>query len=171
MDKLKNILKKDKKTSNLIFILLLLVIVLIFFNYIFSSDDKKRTVETLSKDVVGEESIDTKLSNIISKISGVNSASVLVCYTSTDKKIPIYDTKENVDILTDSGKTSTKKTTEKNVAYEGTTALIESKEIPEATGVIIVVNGNITENTKEEIKNAVSFVTNVPIHKIQIFVN
>ena len=171
MDKLKKMLNIDKKTSNLVFVLILLVIVLIFFNYIFSSEDKKETVETSSKSVVEENSIDTRLSNIISKINGVNSASVLISYTYKNKKIPIYDTKENVDVVTENEKTSTKKTTEKKVAYEGNSALIESKEVPEATGAIVVVSGDITELTKDEIKNAVSFATNVPIHKIQIFVN
>ena len=89
MDKLKNLLNKDKKTSNLIFALLLLVIVLIFFNYIFSSDEKKEVVETISTNDLVDNSIDTKLSNIISKISGVETASVFVSYSSTDKKIPI----------------------------------------------------------------------------------
>ena len=172
MNKLKEMLLKDKKTSNLVLILFLLVIVLIFMNYIFNSDDKEeKSVQTISTDVKSSESIDTRLSNIIAKIDQVESASVLVSYSSTEKIIPVYDTKENVDSTTEQNKTSTKKTVEKTVAYEGNSALLESREQAIATGAVIVVTGNITENTKEQIRNAVSFTTGAPIHRIQIFVN
>lgn len=177
MEKLKELLNKDKKTSNLILIALLLVIVLIFMNYIFSSeDDLNKASETLSENLtVSGEDVETKLANIISKIDGVESASVMVSFSSTEKIIPVYDTKENIDTTTEEDKTSSKKTVEKTVAYEGEgsskSALLESKETAEATGAIVVVNGTVTESVRLEIKEAVSMVTNAPLHKVQIFIN
>lgn len=172
MEKIKEILLKDRKTSNLVLILVLLVIVLVFFNYIFN-DDKTNVneIQTVSTNVTETDNIETRLSNIISKIEGVNSASVLITYSSSDKTVPVYDTKENIDTTTEQSKTSTKKTIEKKVAYEGSQALVENKETATSSGAIIVVTGSITDNTKEEIRKAVSYATGAPIHKIQIFVN
>lgn len=177
MDKLKELLNKDKKTSNLILTLVLLVIVLIFMNYIFNSEEtEKANTSVLSENVTNAtESTETRLANIIAKIDGVETASVMISYSSTEKVIPVYDTKENVDTTTEDDRTSSKKTVEKTVAYEGEgsskSALLESKETAEATGAIVVVNGTISEDVKLEIKEAVSMVTNVPLHKVQIFVN
>ena len=177
MEKLKEILNKDKKTSNLVLILALLVIVLICFNNIFNSEQSKNKTEpALSENVVSvSDNTETKLANIISKISGVESASVMISYSSTEKIIPVYDTKENIDTTTEDDRTSSKKTVEKTVAYEGDgsdkNALLESKQTAEATGAIVVVTGNVHENIKLEIKEAVAMVANVPLHKVQIFVN
>ena len=174
MEKLKEILNKDKKTSNLILIVILLVIVLISINYIFNNEDDTNvaTASALSENVIDEKNLlETKLSNIISKINGVSAAHVMISYSSTEKVIPVYDTKESVDTTTENSKTSSKKTIEKSVAYEGNEALLESKQTAEATGAIIVVSGTITDETKLEIKEAVSMVTNVALHKVQIFVD
>lgn len=177
MDKLKELLNKDKKTSNLILIVILLVIVLVFANNIFNSEENNNSATSvLSENVINsKDSAETRLANIISKIEGVETANVMISYSSTEKIIPVYDTKENIDTTTQDDKTSSKKTVEKTVAYEGEgsskNALLESKETAEATGAIVVVNGVISENIKLEIKEAVAMVTNVPLHKVQIFVN
>jgi len=177
MDKLKEILNKDKKTSNLVLILVLLVILLVASNYIFN-DGKQESSDTsvISENVIDASStMEERLGNIISKIKGVNSANVMISYSSTEKIIPVYDTKENIDTTTEEDKTSSKKTVEKTVAYEGEgnskNALLESKQTAEATGAIVVVTGSVTDSVSMEIKEAVSMVTNVPLHKIQIFVN
>ena len=172
MEKIKAILSKDKKTSNLIFIGVLLVIVLIFMDYIFIDGEKQESAPVISKEVV-EETLDTKLARIINQISGVDSSSVLITYSSTHKIIPVYDTKEDVNTSIENGKTSTKKTVEKTVAYEGeeNNAIVESTQNAQATGAVVVVTGNITDSIKLQIKEAIAVVTNVPVHKIQIFVN
>lgn len=178
MEKLKEMLNKDKKTSNLVLIGILLVIILISMNYIFNDDTISNGKSTMAlSENIDEvtESVEKRLANIISKIQGVETASVMISYSSTEKIVPVYDTKEDVDTTTEEDRTSTKKTVEKTVAYEGDgsskSALLESKETAEATGAIVVVDGNISENVELQIKEAVSMVTNVPLHKIQIFVN
>ena len=119
--------------------------------------------------------LESKLANIISKIEGVENADVMISYSRAEKIIPVYDVKENVDSVKENVKESTKTTTEKTVAYESKNgskvAIVESKETATALGAIVVVNGNITKNTESDIKQAVSYTANIPIHKIQIFVN
>ena len=174
-EKIKQLLSKDKKTSNLILILILLVTILIASNYIFDEDKNISDIskETISKNVVNNENqnLEEKLSGIISKIEGIETADVLVTYSTTEKIMPVYDTKEDVNTTND----GTKKTVEKTVAYEseGSTksAIVQSKESAVATGAIVVVSGSVTENIKGDIKAAVSMVTDVPLHKIQIFIN
>lgn len=174
-ERLKKLFDKDKRTSNLVLIVILLVIVLISFNVIF--DDEKEEAfnvkETLTYNVNEniQEGIEEKLASIINKIDGIETVDVMVTYSATEKIIPVYDTKEDVNTTAD----GTKKTTEKTVAYEsegGTkVAIVQSKEAAIATGAIVVAKGIVTESIKSEIKAAVSMVTDVPLHKIQIFIN
>ena len=177
MEKLKELLNKDKKTSNLVLIVILFVIVLIAMNSIFTSDEgNEKVTAVISENATDfENNIEMRLAGIISKISGVETAHVMISYASTEKVVPVYDTKENIDTTTEEDKTSSKKTVEKTVAYEGEgsvkSALLESKQTAEVTGAIVVVKGNVTEDKKLEIKGAVSMVTNVALHKVQIFVN
>ena len=168
---------KDKKTSNLVLVVILLTVLLISINVIFKEEEPRKATQVISENVEEntKQDIEQKLSNIISKIKGVESAHVMITYTSTEKIIPVYDTKEDVDTTTENQKVSTKKTTEKTVAYESAgsskVAIVESRESANATGAIVVVNGSISDTTKNEIKEAVCAVTNVPLYKIQVFIN
>lgn len=178
IEKLKNMLNKDKKTSNLVLIVILLAVLLISMNYIFETPENGESVtETVSNNIVIQSSSDleTKLANIISKINGIESAYVMISYSTTEKVVPVYDVKENTDSIKENSKESVKSTTEKTVAYESKegskVAIVESKETAQAIGAVIVVSGNVTSNTENNIKQAVANTTNIPIHKIQIFVN
>lgn len=178
IDKLKDILNKDKKTSNLILIVILLSILLIATNYIFGdTNETKDSTFVVSNNVSSNitDDLEVKLANIITKINGVETADVMISYSRLEKVIPVYDVKEDVDSVKDSSKESTKTTTEKTVAYEtkdgSKVAIVESKETAAALGAIAVVSGDITEEIKSDIKLAVAYTTNIPIHRIQIFVN
>lgn len=178
INKLKGILNKDKRTSNLVLIVILLAVVLIATSYIFEEDNEIETLMSASSSNVDFEmtdNIETKLAYIISKIKGVETADVMISYSRAEKIIPVYDVKEDVDSIKENNRESTKTTTEKTVAYESKdgskVAMVESKETAEALGAIVVVTGNITNSVEGEIKQAVSYATNIPIHKIQIFVN
>lgn len=178
INKLKGILNKDKRTSNLVLIVILLAVLLIATSYIFEEDSEMETLMSASSSNVDFEmtdNIETKLAYIISKIKGVETADVMISYSRAEKIIPVYDVKEDVDSIKENNRESTKTTTEKTVAYESKdgskVAIVESKETAEALGAIVVVTGNITNSVEGEIKQAVSYATNIPIHKIQIFVN
>lgn len=181
MDVINNFKKIVGNKNNLILIIVLLVILLIAINYIFNEKEKIDNID--NKDVsnkrqdtsINTNDIESKLEKIICSIEGVNQANVMVAFSTTDKVIPVYDTKENVDTIKEENKTSTKTTTEKTVAYEdygsSKSVIIESKQNAIPTGAIVVVKGNITDTVESEIKQAVSMVTNVALHKIQLFVN
>ena len=181
IDKLKELLNKDKKMSNLVLIAILLIVILLSTGYIFDDEEK----QVLSSNILNNNGnnmllndgydLEKKLSNIISKIDGVESADVMISYSTTERIIPVYDVKEDTNTVKENVKESTKITTEKTVAYESKDgskiAIVESKETAAAVGAIVVVSGNVTEGVSEDIKEAISFATSVPIHKIQIFIN
>lgn len=181
VQKLKGYLNKDKKTSNLILFIILLVILLISMNYIFNSEKKNSTKETSSvqtsssttQDFDYSTDMEKRLSNILSQIEGIEEASVMLTYSTTEKIYPVYDIKENVDIDQDSDKKSTSTTTEKSVAYketdEGKVPIVESKEEATASGAIIAIEGTVDTNTLLKIKDAVAAITSIPIYKIQVF--
>ena len=180
IDKLKELLNKDKKMSNLVLIAILLIVILLSTGYIFDTEEKQVLSSNISNNgnnmlLNDGYDLEKKLSNIISKIDGVESADVMISYSTTERIIPVYDVKEDTNTVKENVKESTKITTEKTVAYESKDgskiAIVESKETAAAVGAIVVVSGNVTEGVSEDIKEAISFATSVPIHKIQIFIN
>ena len=84
LETLKNITKDNKrKKENLILLLVLLVILLISINYIFSSDNsiEDTTVENkVEEQTVQNESIEDRISQVLSQISGVSEVSVIINY-------------------------------------------------------------------------------------------
>lgn len=170
---------KEKRVENLVLLIVLLVIILIASKFIFSSSDNKKeeiSNSTTTKDNInysnGElaskdssSDLETKLSEILSQISGISDVSVVITYSQDTKQNPVYNTKEQ--------EKSGEKTTEKNVAYneEGSkkTAIIQTVEMPKIEGAIIVAKGASTVEVRSKIATAVSTLTNVPVYKIQVF--
>lgn len=187
LETIKNITKdKNRKTENLVFLVILLVIFLISIKYIFddNSGEKKSsnsnntssnssinsnssTVNntTISTNFSSTTELETKLSNILSQISGISEVSVVLTYSKDTTTIPVYNTKEQEK----SGET----TTEKSVAYNeedgNKIAIVQSVELPKVEGVIVVAKGADTVEMKSKISTAISNLTSVPTYKIQVF--
>lgn len=177
IDTIKKIIPKDKKTTNLLLIMIMLVIILVAMNYIFNEENtvKEKTAEVVSDNIenINEEKIETKLSNILNEIEGVSNAKVMLSYSGTEKIIPVYDIKEDIDEEKSEGKSTTKTVTEKKVAYEDKSgekvAIVEKKETAVINGAIVVASFEDNNDLEKKVKEAVSAITNVPIHKIQVF--
>ena len=192
IESIKNMFAKDKdnktKTQNLIFIVILLVFTLIVINSVFSNDsspinsdnaqNEKKNLDNSNKTKsTNYNDIEGKLKDTLSSISGVSDVSVMITYSSENKRIPVYDIKEDSTVEetsdgTDS-KTTKKTTTEKNVAYEESSgekiAIIESNELGNAIGAIIVANYGNNVTLCSKIKEAVANTLNIPIHRVQVF--
>ncbi|MBR5227257.1 MAG: hypothetical protein IKV94_01285 [Clostridia bacterium] len=145
INRIKNLFKCDKKNENLLIALVLVIILLFSITYIFK--DNKTVIEANSEYVVedSETSIELKLEEILSKIAGISEVSVMINYSTTDKIIPVYDVKENIDKEQSEGRTSVNTVTEKNVAYQegtnGKVPIVESTELAVAQGAIVVGRG------------------------------
>lgn len=116
-DKLVNFFKDDgnnkKKTENLVFLLVLLIITVVAINVIWNDDKEENTTNNISKQLaivensnVGEITLEEKLENILSKISGVGNVDVLLTYNETEEIIPVYNTQDKTSVTneTDSGR-------------------------------------------------------------------
>lgn len=103
-----------KKTENLIFLLVLLIITVVAINVIWNDDkNENNTTDNTSKQLAVGESIaineitlEEKLENILSKISGVGNVNVLLTYNETEEIIPVYNTQDKTSVTneTDSGR-------------------------------------------------------------------
>ena len=178
LETMKNIVKdKEKRVENLIFLVIILVIILVSFNYIFSDNKKKTSDSSNSTTSVknsnvskasnkdAQDNLESKLSNILSQISGIDNVSVVITYASQSTTTPVYNIKEQ--------EKSGEKSVEKSVAYNeqngSKTAIIESVELPKVEGAIIVANGANGVEMRSRIASAVSSVTGVPVYKVQVF--
>ena len=173
IDKIKHIFSSEKKTENLIIALVLLVVLFIAANYILIPDSEVVVTNSNNISIESIETTETKLEKILGKISGISDVSVMINYSTTDKVIPVYDLKENIDEEKSDGKISTTSVTEKSVAYQdgenGKVPIVESTELATAEGAIVVASGVSTGNNISKVKEAVSCITGIPIHKISVF--
>lgn len=153
-DKLKSLIKTDneksggnnkKKIENLIFLLIVLVITIFVMNYILNEDSSKSSIDDTNQtnssnkelassiddydveidDISLSSDLETKLESILSNISGVGEAKVLLNYSSSSQTIPMYDetTKESItqEEDTEGGTRSITETdTSKEIIYEET---------------------------------------------------
>lgn len=171
-------LTSKKGIENLVILLVLVVIVMVVINSLFTEKEEVPKIEQIVKQEVNSDSLEKKLENILTSIKGVGKVKVMISYTNSIEKVPIYDTKE-VTTLTNEldssgGKRETKETSnERKVVYEesGSNKNIVTKQniMPEIIGVIVTAEGAEVNQVKENIINAVSAVTNIPSHKIQVF--
>lgn len=170
-----------KQIENIVIFLVLLVIVIIVINSLFSEEEsvasEKSTVSVITNDVTTDE-LEYKLKNILAAMNGVGKVEVMISYSNTIEQVPMYDTIENTTVVeeedTNGGTRKTKETlNEQSIIYEEKNSTkvpaIKRTIMPEVVGVIVVAEGANNSVVKENIKNAVEAVVNIPSHRVQIF--
>lgn len=192
-EKLNSLLKTEegnnkKKIENLIFLLVVLIITVIAINYIWNDKDKSKEVSETNNNKIeimdnnvqedSSESLETKLENILSKISGVGKADVMLTYNESTQVIPIYNKKEktsNTDESDSGGGTRKIKETDSSeeVVYtdsSGKNQIATQKTVsPKIEGAIIIAEGADEPTIKTNIIQAVEAATGLATHKIQVF--
>ena len=197
LEKIKNIFTRKaegnnkKNIENLVFFLILLIITIIAINTIWGGTKKesKEPVNTTYKELAentnisnnvnpNEYNLEDELEKILSNISGVGQVNVLVTYSETSEFIPIFNesatTSNTEETDTNGGKrTITESNSSKEVVTideSGSKTLITSKSVmPKVEGAIIIAEGAKNINIKTDIIKAVSAVTGLPEHKVQVF--
>lgn len=188
LDKIKKIFtNKDKKIENLVSFLIILIITLIVINKILEDEENEEVdyqnqtgVELASEKMNSSETIDNndlekRLENILSKISGVGKVSVLLTYTQTSSRIPIYNINSSVSTVEEKDISGVSKVTEtenmqKDVVTDNDSGIVTEKIVmPVVEGAIITAEGASNSNVKTNIIAAVEAVTGVATHKIQVF--
>lgn len=183
-----------RKLENIVVFVVILIITIIIINVIWNGDDinknevpndsnKKLAEESYENNIVQGESTNesrmvSDLESILSKINGVGKVKVMVTYSETSKVVPVYNeesTEENTEETDSEGgiRKVTQTDSRKEVIYEESngnkTLITQSVVSPKIEGAIITAEGANNANTKTNIIQAVSAVTGLATHKIQVF--
>ena len=173
-----------KKIENLVFLLVILIITIIAINYIWNDKEKSSKKSVISNNKVDssfnkdEESLETRLENILSKINGVGKADVMITYNESTQVIPVYNKKEKTTNTNETDSGGGKRKVEENdsseeVVYSDSTGkgeIVTQKTVsPKIEGAIVITEGADNSNIKTNIIQAVEALTGLPTHKIQVF--
>lgn len=185
-----------KRLENIVVFIVILIITLIVINAIWNSDDKsnsngKQITDQNKKLVQSKENINTSnleesiqddmvkdLEEILSNINGVGKVKVMVTYAETSKTMPVYNeesSQENTEETDSEGGTRKISQTDirKEVIYEeddtGKKLITQSVISPKIEGAIVTAQGANDPTIKTNIIQAISAVTGLATHKIQVF--
>ena len=187
-EKLSKIFKDEgnnkKKTENLVFLLILLVITVVAINMIWKDETKENTnstdaskklaSSTEEQTIYKQDSLEIRLENILSNMSGVGNVDVLITYNETEEVIPVYnqsDKKITTNETDSEGGTRVieEVDTNKEVIYQNDEIIVQKKISPKIEGAIITATGANNSNVKANIIQAVEAATGLATHKIQVF--
>ena len=170
-----------RQIENLVIFIALLIIVIIVINNLFTNQEHEESVQNITQvvsDEITNDDLESKLKNILSCMSGVGKTEVMISYSNTIEQAPMVDAKENITIIEEEdvngGKRKTKENvTEQNIIYEEKNntkvPAIRQTIMPKVIGVIVVAEGANNSVVKENIKDAVEAVIDIPSHRIQVF--
>ena len=186
-ERLTKIFKEDgnnkKKIENLVFFLIILVITIVAINFIWkdnkkdntnTNDNSKKLATTSQEQTYQENSLETKLENILSNISGVGNVKVLLTYNETEELIPVYnesDKRSTTNEVDSEGGTRVVEEVDssKEVVYQNDEIITQKKISPKIEGAIITATGANNATVKTNIIQAVEAATGLATHKIQVF--
>lgn len=172
-----------KKIENLVFFLIILVITIVAINFIWKDDKKddtntndnsKKLATTSQERTYQEDSLELKLENILSNISGVGNVKVLLTYNETEELIPVYnesDKRSTTNEVDSEGGTRVIEEVDssKEVVYQNDEIITQKKISPKIEGAIITATGANNATVKANIIQAVEAATGLATHKIQVF--
>lgn len=187
-----------KKLENLVVFVIILIITIIIINFIWNGDSEDNETNTQTTDAnkklatqsynqttvsntESEESNNTivdELEDILSNINGVGKVKVMITYSETSKTVPVYNeesSQQDTEETDSEGGTRkiTQTDTKKEVIYEENgeqkTLITRSVISPTVEGAIITAEGAGDITVKTNIIQAVSAVTGLSTHKIQVF--
>lgn len=170
LETLKNIAKDNKKKrENLIFILVLLVILLVSSNYIFTEDKdiKETEVENKIEEQIKGVTLEEKIKEILSSISGISEVSIVINYANDGNTEVVYETKETRN--EQGSVTSVEKTVAYNEKSGQKEAIVEMFSTPKVEGVIVVAKGVEGADIKQRISTALANLLGIASYKIQVF--
>lgn len=187
-DKFIKLFKDDgnnkKKTENLVFLLIVLIITVVAINFIWKDEEKENinNIDTSKKLAANDEneteykqnSLETRLENILSNISGVGNVDVLITYNETEELIPVYNEQDKKSTTNESDSQGGIRIVEeidinKEVIYQNDEIIVQKKICPKIEGAIIIATGANNANIRTNIIQAVEAVTGLATHKIQVF--
>lgn len=150
-----NKLKTDKKTKIIVLIVVLSVFALFLFFSLFSSNEK--SAETDENYV---STLENKLENVLSKISGAGKVSVMITVESGMETV--LATKTNVT------ESNGKKVTEETPIIVNGKTVVLKENFPKIVGVLIIAEGANNFGVLRKIQDATLSVLDVDLKQVEI---
>lgn len=159
-------LRSIKHIEIVIAVVLAAVVLLIYFST-FKTSSKGETTQTTS---VSEYAamIESKLSNIISKIDGVGNVSVMVTLASGPEYVYARNDEEKINKNEGNGNSTTSKITTSSPIIVSNDAIIVKEIMPEIGGIVVVAKGAESTKVKLEIIKAIQALVDVPQANIEV---
>ncbi len=180
----------NKKTiENLVVFLVLLIVTIIAINVIWGKEEKQENknepnteykvlaenIKSENIEETGAYNLEQELEDILSKIDGVGKVKVLITYSESNQIVAMYNENKNISVTEESdseGGTRTIESTDSNkeIILDGSNNPVTEKVVmPKIEGAIIIAEGGGNANLKANIIQAVSAVTGIAAHKVQVF--
>ncbi len=168
IEKIKNILMKDKKILILVVLALLAIIFLVVSEFR-ENDEKKTEIDGSESTEEYIERIEEKLTRLISSVEGAGETVVMITLDTGEENV--YAREIKTDEESDGDKASNKYEYEYIVIKNGTSSeggmLLKVIE-PDIRGVAIVCDGGDNAAVRENIINTVSAVLDIKTNKISV---
>ena len=190
----KNKISSKKKIENLVFLIIILIVTVVIINYIWNgnkasdntiknssgkqlavTDNNTMKKEDNDKD---EDDLESRLEEILSKISGVGNVKVFINYSESSQTVAMYNENSKTSVTEETDTSGGVRKVEqidndKQVVYQEENGskipIVEKKIEPKIEGAIITANGASDINVKTNIIQAVEAATGLATHKIQVF--
>ena len=121
-----------------------------------------------------EETLERRLTSMLSKMEGVGEVNVMVTIASNEEKVLAEDTTMNIQHSEEKDQAGgtrvndTNDTTRKVILQSGNTPYVVKQNEPIIKGVLILAEGASDSGVKESMTNAVAALLDVPVHKISV---
>lgn len=168
IEKIKNLLMKDKKILVLVILAVLAIVFLILMEFT-GKDENKYEGEVSESTEEYAERIEDKLTQLISSVEGAGETVVMVTLDAGEENV--YAREIKTDEESDGDKTSNKYEYEYIVMKNG--SAVESGMLlkviePDIRGVAVVCDGGDNAAVRENIINTVSAVLDIKTNKISV---
>ncbi len=194
-DKIKSLIVKktegnNKKTiENLVVFLILLIVTIVAINLIWGKEEQKtvenqietehkvlaENIENSTTNETNAYNLEQELEEVLSKIEGVGKVKVLITYSESSQIVAMYNENKNISVTEETDSEGGIRTIEatdanKEIILDGDNNPITEKIVmPKIEGAIIIAEGGGDAILKSNIVQAVSAVTGLASHKVQVF--
>ena len=194
-DKIKSLIVKktegnNKKTiENLVVFLILLIVTIVAINLIWGKEEQKtvenqietehkvlaENIENSTTNETNAYNLEQEVEEVLSKIEGVGKVKVLITYSESSQIVAMYNENKNISVTEETDSEGGIRTIEatdanKEIILDGDNNPITEKIVmPKIEGAIIIAEGGGDAILKSNIVQAVSAVTGLASHKVQVF--
>jgi len=166
--------KKMKKTELLIICILIILALFIYFNSNqllgISSKNENDITTTISSTNQYITDLETRLSNVLSKVHGAGNVSVMISIESGSEIVVATSSENKTNTSTGSSSSTQSSTTVEKPIIIGDAPLILMEKLPKIKGVIVVAQGAENVQVRLELLRAVQALLDIDANNIEIFV-